>query len=468
MDVEEFAERREYEGYWWLPRDGAAGVPSAAALTGRLAIEEGRGELKTLGNFGHQVLSRARDRVVYSPMPTSVPRVLGLTEDGKAITLEGCNPTASSERFPGISSATYRAYVALVGAWFEEGEEVSFDEICVRTATLDAWVGVSGFQQEIRFKAPDDASVVTGIESTEVRFEPPEQIEIELGDGAKAWIDFSYSVGGVHRFATDVTLRQRAWFHFGPKQPIDLPEVFRTVGMLRNFLSLAIGRSERVLSVIGYRDDLRHEPSGARVPVELYWEIPHNAPRRAQPVDPSEMLFTLHQAERDVGALLRTWFRKHDNFEPVLNLYFGVLHHPDLYLDVRFLTYAQAIETYDFRRRDPRRRTLDQRIRAVLAECPEVSARIVGSGSDRDKFVRLFKDSRNYYTHYTPDLQRRAAKGAALFLLFTQLRAILEMSLLRELGFPAGSIDQILERCGRYGEIEHFRKVAHAAHGKGT
>lgn len=469
MGIDELSERREYDGYWWLPRDGAAGVPSdASRLTGRLIIEDGRVELKTLGKFGHEVLSETHGRVVHSPVPASVPRVLGFTADGKPVTLEGCSPTTSSERFPGISTATYRAGAALMGAWFEEGEEVSFDEIAVRTATLDAWVGVSGFSQETRFKVSEDGAVVMGIESTEVRFEPPERIEMELGDGAKAWIDFTYSIGGVHGFATEATLRQRASLHLHPKRPINLSDVFRTVVMLRNFLSLAIGTSERVLSVVGYRDELRHEPSGSRIPVELYWEIPHNAPRRARSVDPSQMLFTLGQAEPDVGAVLRAWFVKHDTFKPVLNLYFSVLHHPDLYLDVRFLTCAQAIETYDFRRRDSNERTpLARRIRAVLDECPDVSARIVGSSAEPDDFVRTFVDSRNYYTHYTPRLERRATKGAALLLLFTQLRAILEMVFLRELGFSAESIDEVLERCGRYREIAHFRDVVQAG-GKGA
>jgi hypothetical protein len=40
-----------------------------------------------------------------------------------------------------------------------------------------------------------------------------------------------------------------------------------------------------------------------------------------------------------------------------------------------------------------------------------------------------------------------------------QLQAIIEMSLLRELGFGCRSIDAILERARRYGEIEHFKAI---------
>ena len=160
----------------------------------------------------------------------------------------------------------------------------------------------------------------------------------------------------------------------------------------------------------------------------------------------------------------------------------------------RFLLYAQAVETYDFRRRDPYEidpdahsqrinailgaapdewrdwlrmkllssnyRVLDQRIRDVLAECPTVSAKIVGATSEEsDAFVRIVKNSRNYYTHYTPTLKPKVAEGAALYLITIQLKAIIEMSLLRELGFSNDAIDHLLDRARRYAEIQHFKSA---------
>jgi len=41
-----------------------------------------------------------------------------------------------------------------------------------------------------------------------------------------------------------------------------------------------------------------------------------------------------------------------------------------MYLDVKFLAYAQAVETYDFRRRrKPGNKTLAQRMADVLGVC---------------------------------------------------------------------------------------------------
>jgi hypothetical protein len=82
--------------------------------------------------------------------------------------------------------------------------------------------------------------------------------------------------------------------------------------------------------------------------------------------------------------------------------------------------------------------------------------KIVGAPSrERSAFISRFVDSRNYYTHYSPELENKAATGTALYLLVVQLRAIIEMSLLRELGFSCEAIDAILERVRRYDEIQN-------------
>jgi hypothetical protein len=85
-----------------------------------------------------------------------------------------------------------------------------------------------------------------------------------------------------------------------------------------------------------------------------------------------------------------------------------------------------------------------------------VARRIVGT--DAEAFVTDFKNARNYYTHYNPKLEKKAASGGALLLLTLQLQALLEMSLLRQLGFPCRAVEETLERGRRFSEIEHFRR----------
>jgi hypothetical protein len=135
-------------------------------------------------------------------------------------------------------------------------------------------------------------------------------------------------------------------------------------------------------------------------------------------------------------------------------------HHPGLTLEVRFLSYAQALETYDYRRRrKPGDLRLAQRMASVLGQCRSVSKRIVGADPAAESaFIDDFKNSRNYYTHYNPRQEKKAATGTDLYLLTIQLQALIEMSLLRQLGFGCRAIEATLERSRRLTEIEFVRR----------
>lgn len=297
---------------------------------------------------------------------------------------------------------------------------------------------------------------------------------------------------------TGLTFSQVPSLHLRYAEPRSFVGVKTSVNQLRNFLTLAIGRPEIVESVTGYRDDLLAPKSTDPQPIQILWRLQHNPEPYRRALHPYEMLFGLPWFRRRMPKMMRTWFSFQERFEPVLNLYFAMLYHPDMYWDVQFLTYAQAIETYDFRRRDPydlegneysnrvkttlarapeawrewlnmklmgNYRVLDERIRAVLDECPEVSGKIVGALPDeRDAFVRLFKNSRNWYTHYNPDVRRKAAtKPGELYYLINQLRTILEMSILREVGFSCAEVDYMFTyRAQRYVALQHWKSVAAA------
>ena len=51
--------------------------------------------------------------------------------------------------------------------------------------------------------------------------------------------------------------------------------------------------------------------------------------------------------------------------------------------------------------------------------------------------------TRNYLTHWTPELENRAAKGEALVRLMFALRLVLEALLLLEVGFTHDEIERL-------------------------
>jgi hypothetical protein len=55
-------------------------------------------------------------------------------------------------------------------------------------------------------------------------------------------------------------------------------------------------------------------------------------------------------------------------------------------------------------------------------------------------FITKVVDTRNYYTHYTPELCRRAAKEKELYQITEKLKMIIEVCFLGELGLTPAEI----------------------------
>ena len=458
-------------GVWWLPSD------ESEERSGTLTVANGAAALELIGDFGHKLLSETARPKTYSLEPADQPRIVGLSSGGKPITLEGTRSGKHTQSFPGLATTIYNANVTLVGKQFADGEDIGFDEISISASDLNEWSRVSGFRSEIGMEKHEDADQF-GFSNLAVRFNAPDNIDIALAGGERAFVRFSVRTKGLR--TNHVALDQEAALHVRFSKRAGLEEVFERVSQVRNFLSLAVGRPVAIFSVTGYQDDYVRDTSGAPLPdlmrdasrrplpIELLWEIPHNPNAPTRSLQPSEMLFTLPEATPDISMVMRRWFARQARLKPVFNLFFGTRYHPATYLEVKFLAYAQAVETYDYRRRQkPGDLYLSQRIRDVLNECKAASKRIVGTRqADQDAFIETFKISRNYYTHYTPKLESKAAHGVGLRLLCVQLEAIIEMSLLRELGFGCRSIDAILERGQRFAQIKHFKAVVAARTGE--
>jgi hypothetical protein len=447
-------ETREFRGWWWLPGERDDRLPGA------LVVTKGEAELDLTGHFGHDIISETDTERVPSGHLADQPRILGIDSNGKSVTSVGHSSASYSLHSAGVVLSKYARQVTLVGKHFDAGQTIAFDEISIQTSDLTAWTQVRAIQTKAKTRKHRRGYHVWS--DISVRWKPLDDIEIPLSRGERAFIRFGMKFQGIDiagRGSDHAELTQDTDLHLRFTKSQTLEQVFNRVGDLRNFLSLAVGRPVAVLSVAGFRDDFADETTKLPIPIEILWGIPHNPDPPEKPREAHEMLFTLPEVSTEISKVMRSWFAKRKRLEPVFNLFFGLLYHPDIYSDVRFLLYAQAVETYGYRRgRKPVERNFGDQIRDVLATCPIASRKIVGA--DTEAFVKLLTMSRHYYTHYNPNKEKASAHGVGLFVLSHQLRTLIEMALLRELGFTPRATDAILARARRYEQIEHFRAYA--------
>lgn len=423
---------------------------------GTLTVRKGKAELEVLGNFGPGLPGPGEARRVFDFADIGEQRrIVGLTALKENITLEGAHVGS----FPGDIS-TYEPPWVLVGKAFSLKEEIVFDEIVIELSDLDAWTRRSGFTHPKHDGAlPQER--IGGL--FDIEFSKPDSIEIELDGGEHASIEFSVGHSGWKPVPRTVTISQTTHFKLRFAERQSLNAVAQRVGQLRSFFTLAVGRPVSVLSVIAYQHDHVRAETNQPLPIKLMWEIPHNPEPPDDELHPIKMAFTLDELPNGIAEAMKIWFGMQEQFRPVFDLYFGMRYHRDVFGELRFLAHAQAIESYDRRRRSTGS-AIDQRLRATLKQCPKVRANLLKAAEvTLDEFLTAFEDSRNYYTHYTSGRQQnaQARRGVLLYVLTVQLQTVIEMVLFRHLGFSEDEIDAIFTtRIQRYREIANAKEQA--------
>lgn len=462
-----------YRGLWWIPS-----APDEK-LSGTLTIAKGDPRLDVVGDFGRDVVSESHGERAFSLSPADQQRVVGMTTDGRAVTLIDCTPVSEITSLPGLATAIYRARAAILGRLFGPDESIDFNEIEIRTTELERWVGHVPFPIE-EVDAQNDAALA------KIRMTRPRTIEIPLASGERTYLRFEIHTSGLGNVTTDASLHYAAWIGLRFTERRDLAGTTQAVDQLRNFLSLAVGRPLTLLEVDGYREAVdQHE---SRKPLRILYPAAHNPEPSARAVQPHQMLFTFVEARDRFAEVLGAWLDHHELLQPVFALYFGTLYNGSLYLEQQFIAFAQAIETYDRRRRPKEKErdktkhkevvreileaapeqhrkwlqeklaysnelSLAKRLEHVLDACTNVTGRIVGKQGVSD-FIRSARDTRNYYTHWDPAMKHKAVtEPRDLYRLTLQMRTVLETVLLLELDFECRRIEGVLERAGRFNEL---------------
>lgn len=448
-----------YTGKWWLSSNPAIQIP------GTLRFSQDDGAILELdGSFaeGPEINGICNPAIVN-----------GISSDGKAITLHRClgkHWTRSNDFVHGraFETTTLHAHNVFVGVHFNSEEEIKFNHLRVRYSYLDAWLGISGFSFE------DNRTEQL------LRYRKPDSITVRIDDNLTLHIAFEASWSPYS--VTEPRISQRAWLFIVPSRETSFGELIQIVHRIGVLLSLATGESI-------YPADIRGQTELAKVTrgdytfyedVGAFYQLA-STPKQKLTVSFEPMLSYQTVANR-FEYMLRNWFRKAEQLEPVYELYFVSVYGRQMYQAQKFLCLIQALESYHRRmvnnrelpKKDHNKRieeimrdvpseyqdwlrgklnysnepTLRRRLEELLNRFPTtVSSLIKGTQA----FIFKVCDTRNYLTHYDPKLKNDVVKGEALYRITLQITALVEMCLLEELGFTLDEIHNcVYTKYGRY------------------
>jgi DNA-binding Xre family transcriptional regulator len=456
---------REYTGVWWEPEN--PGEP----LTGTLSVDrEHRAELSLVGSF--------RDVKQLRNFPGH-PVIHGVAGNQR-ITLLDSTALRYSIGSPGTVTTRYMSDLVLIGAHVPQHARLTFESVSASYEHLTPWSSQSGFTQTLDH---DEDQQLAGFTLTYNR--PP--VYATRVEGAEIRLVAGFEISGSKW--EEYTARQAVRFNVVPEEPATL-EQLRThfFHRLQNLVAFGVGKPVALLEMHGTLSEV-HDADGDNSRVEILF---HRGRRggsgEIKEVMPWDMFFTFNDLHEDFQLYLQNWLGRSAKLEPVFNLYFGTMFNDNMYEEHRFLSLIQAAESYhrlaDFRNSVVTKedfRPLRKKLRVVIdqAGLPEEEAGILKSKmtfwneivlKDRlqdllnaeaflishlipntETFVQKVVSTRNYLTHFTSKSKARAASGRELTDLSEQLRFLLELRLLSELGFSDDKKSKIIERNRHYG-----------------
>ncbi|MBP7795954.1 MAG: hypothetical protein KA059_04170 [Elusimicrobiales bacterium] len=458
--IEEF----EYKGIWWLtnnPKEQVSGTLRFTPDEG--AILDLIGSFKDIKNM-NKMLEMLEPEII-----------LGVSSNGKNITLYKCFEKKSNFSFPGFQTSSFYANVVFIGAHFQKSEDIRFKNISVHYLHLDEWVNISGFDINLL----EEKGVI-------IKYKLPEPFLANISDEIKILINFLATGPSFSFVQKEATIKQKTEIKIETSEDKSFEDYTKVMYHIQKFLTLGITYPVYPLAIAGLTEVNKEiiKDKAYYPPVEVFYKL-SDIPKGHKPLLPVDMLFTFKDISNRFESFLKNWFEKMDLLEPVYNLYFGTLYNPRMYLEHRFLSLIQAIESFHQRtyggkylsdedykvaydalvtaipegiRSDLKDRlkeylnygnefSLRKRLKEIFDKYQEILDRLIENKSD---FIEKVVNTRNYLTHYDKELKERAANGEDLYRLTQKLKMCLEICLLTELRFSSEEIKDLFSRNSRY------------------
>jgi hypothetical protein len=455
----------EYSGIWWLPEN----PEGRAAGTLKYDPKEGS-QLDLIGTF-----KEPKDlNIFWKPKI-----ILGLTSNGKYITLYKCFETKFNINFPGFSNSSFLVSMVIVGCHFKKEEDILFNSLSIGYSNLDEWAGISGFRQKTEFDQKGH------LNKFDVLYEPPQNIEANLG---KYKLHVTFNLNAKSDFFNEFNLKQTTLFRLESTTPVNITDYLDEIAAYaRDFLSLAIGKAIYPKIIIGKSNASSTKlPDGEIVLTDIliFYKLGPFVDFSKRILS-HEMLFTFKDVSDNFELFLNNWLSKSELLQPVYELYFGTLYNPLMYLNHQFLSLAQALESYHRRKfegkyvsddaykeqyqsflnaihqdiksdfRDSLHNkmkylhefSLRKRLEDIFDKYEKIVESII---PDKVTFIESVKSTRNFLTHYDKNLELKSKKGQDLYWLTQKMKCLLEICLLSELGIADEAIKAITSRNEKY------------------
>lgn len=442
----------EIKGEWFLPSD------KEDRLKGILKFDNKQGAtLETFDSFKKNSIN--------------IEIILGDSDDGKQITLYKVYLQK------GWSNFTIN-YI-LIGHHFEDIKNIRFDEIVSEISNLDEWVCISGFPRPKTPKSKKPKWDIT------LNYKQPEPIDFLISDALSGRFNFTPIVPAWSTtHMKEVNLAQRTQFILKSDKEMSFDDCLKNLFTFSDFITLATYQAAYPNKIILKSTDITEhfiDAKPRKKKITLHFVI--NG--RNDSLDMKtwiEMLYSYPAIKDDFSGIISKWYECRDLLESTHNLLFEQFYNDGRFTENSFLNMAQALESFHARLNNGTKMP-SQKYKAIRDEIiglvpneyhtllnslfkfgnhldlhtrideviKKYSNDLINSAiGDKEEFIKKVKHSRNYYTHYSSDLRKKALKGVPLFWLSQKIKMLIVAAYLKEVGFDSDYIFNTMKRNKRY------------------
>jgi hypothetical protein len=449
----------ERSGFWWLPDDPDNRV------AGILHYDPVKGiKLELLGflKVDDYRVTRCNEFISY------VDIILGDTSKGQ-VTCYQCYQR--SRTFFGNSESNFDVSVIFTGHHFEKVDDIVFDRISVKYLNLERWVAKSGFHYLVKNDSDNVEDIKVWYRSPEKRKAKVKNMEISIS------FKFRPPFGSP---PDERNLKQHTYLNIKTDDETHFDKFKEEIlFLITQFLTFGVGKAVHLTCIKCYSDSLiynkRQKLQGYKR-VYAYYNV--KSLNEGEIVPTHEMLFSFLDIEDNFNKFLNNWFEKGKNLKDIYNLYFATII-KSMYLEHQFLSLIQAIESYHQRMCKgiylPRTEyrpireslinaipksvtgyhkesleskinfgnhfTLQSRLDEIFEKYNDIFGLVI---EDKENFIKNVKNTRNFFTHYSKSLEKKAKDGDELVNLTDQIKFVLEVCLLVEIGFSLEKIKNLI------------------------
>lgn len=450
------------EGFWWLQGN------EERKVAGTLTFDPEAGPvLRLLG-----ILPTSDDGGMFT--------IHGITKKGKGVTLLQASNTNRQFNSPGVSNEELQADLLLVGWHVSSIDAPIFSKSYIRFQEIERWLGHEPIHEPIKVSFNPDERTVTldAAEPREVSFARHADFEVTTVQSLQVSSDSHtrFTIDACSQMGIAPATPQSLNWHFA--RATRLQELAALcAGYYLPLLSLELRGPEEELGGGGSRPSEVHVYARMQHPEGDKWRK-HDAPIVS---GPELVAFN--------PSAVQAWFDQYDLLGPALALFFTITGQRQMFTNIRFLLAIQALEA--FHRRTSEETVMDEAdfpafrdelVKSIPVTAParmkerlERSYQFVNELSLNQRlkaiiknvtdefgnkppafnkaFLKKLVDTRNYYTHFSKELEEAKLDGAGMYWASRRIILLLTVLFLMRLGISVNDITPLLKRHREFAKL---------------